>query len=182
MEKGYGEKPVRIVITGPESTGKTNISDYLAKKFDATWIPEYARFYMYSLRNQYDYSDIVKIAKKQIEDYHKYSDKGSGLIIFDTWLIITKIWFEEVFHKFPDWLDSSIETLKIDFYLICKPDIPWEPDMVRENGGDKREYLFDRYKEEIKKLEIPYNIISGDGEKRYEAAETAVKEFINGRV
>lgn len=182
MEKGPVKKPVRIVITGPESTGKTNISDYLAKQFDAIWIPEYARFYMEFLRNQYDYSDIVKIAKKQIEDYHKYSGNESGLVIFDTWLIITKVWFEEVFHKFPDWLDSSIEALKIDLYLICEPDIPWEPDAVRENGGDKRKYLFERYKKEIEKLGIPYKVISGRGEKRYKLAEMALIEFLNNKI
>ncbi len=178
MEKSDDHNPVRIVITGPESTGKTNISDYLSRRYGAVWIPEYARFYVSSLRNKYDYSDIVTIAKKQIEDYHKYSSGESRIVIFDTWLIITKIWFLEVFHKYPDWLDESINELTISLYLICAPDIPWEKDMVRENGGDNRMYLFDKYREEIEKLNIPYNIISGNGEERFIAAGKVVSEFL----
>jgi nicotinamide riboside kinase len=176
MEK-KSESLIRIVVTGPESTGKTSISDFLANHFNAVWIPEYARYYISSLRNKYDYSDIEKIARKQIEDYHNYSDTESGIVIFDTWLIITKIWFVEVFKRYPDWLNNAINTLRIDLYLICSPDIPWEPDIVRENGGDARLYLFDRYCEEILKLGCAYSIISGTGEARMQSALKAIEDF-----
>jgi len=178
MEKRSERAITRIVVTGPESTGKTNISDHLAKYFNALWIPEYARYYVSNLQNKYNYSDIVNIAQKQIDDYIKFSSGKSGLIIFDTFLIITKVWFDEVFHRYPSWLDQNIQELKIDLYLLCAPDIPWKSDTVRENGGIKREYLFNRYRDEIEKLNLPYFIISGSGSERYDSAVKLVEKFL----
>jgi nicotinamide riboside kinase len=83
----------------------------------------------------------------------------------------------EVFKRYPDWLNNAINTLRIDLYLICSPDIPWEPDIVRENGGDARLYLFDRYCEEILKLGCAYSIISGTGEARMQSALKAIEDF-----
>ncbi len=177
MEKRLEKNVIKIVVTGPESTGKTNISDYLARELDAVWIPEYARYYVSSLREKYSYSDIEHIARKQIEDYMKYSGEGHDLVIFDTWLIITKVWFEVVFGKYPEWIDQKIEELPMDLYLLCSPDIPWEPDDVRENGNESRTSLFNRYKEEIEALDVPLRIISGSGPDRFRMALDAVQEI-----
>ena len=183
MESRSEKSIVRIVVTGPESTGKTNISDFLASHLNALWVPEYARFYVSSLRNKYTYRDIEHIARKQIDDYTKYTGKGKGIVIFDTWLIITKVWFDVVYGKHPDWLDKKIEQLPIDLYLLCAPDIPWESDGVRENGGKIRDMLFDRYKKEIEALHVPLQIISGSGDSRFQSALRVVMDFnsnING--
>ena len=167
------------MVTGPESTGKTNISDFLAHELNADWIPEYARYYVSSLRGKYSYRDIENIAEKQIRDYREYTKSESGIVIFDTWLIITKVWFDMVFGKYPAWLDEKIEELPIDLYLLCAPDIPWESDEVRENGGESRLHLFNRYKEEILALDVPLKIISGNGPARNHLALKAVNRFNN---
>ncbi len=183
MESRSEKNVIRIVVTGPESTGKTNISDYLATQLNALWVPEYARYYVSSLRSKYSYRDIEHIAGKQIDDYLKYTGKGSGMVIFDTWLIITKVWFDVVFGKHPGWLDEKIAQLPIDLYLLCSPDIPWEPDDVRENGGRSRDLLFNRYRKEIEALQVPLQIISGRGGERFRSALKAVNDFntnING--
>jgi NadR type nicotinamide-nucleotide adenylyltransferase len=170
------EEVKRIVITGPESTGKTNIANHLATKFNSVWIPEYARFYIENLKTKYDYSDIEKIARKQVEDYHHYSRNTSGMVIFDTWLIITKVWFQKVYKKYPQWLEESIQNLKIDLYLLCTPDIEWKPDPLRENPGKMREILFNAYESEIKKTGVPFGIINGSGRSRFETAEKLVTQ------
>ncbi|MGC9343026.1 MAG: AAA family ATPase [Bacteroidales bacterium] len=170
------EEVKRIVITGPESTGKTNIASYLATKFNSIWIPEYARYYIENLKAKYDYSDIENIARKQVEDYHHYSRNASGLVIFDTWLIITKVWFQKLYNKYPPWMEESIRNLKIDLYLLCTPDIEWKPDPLRENPGKKREILFNAYESEIKMTGAPYGIVKGSGKSRYESAERIVEQ------
>lgn len=168
----------RIVVTGPESTGKTKIASYLADRFNCTWIPEYARYYIENLQSKYDYADIEAIARKQVQDYKSYS--SGGIIIFDTWLIITKIWFREVYHKYPEWLQESIDTLKIDLYLLCSPDLAWESEPVRESGGkEKREKLYRAYETEIIKTGVPYGIIQGTGRLRYKNAEKIVLKQFN---
>ena len=131
-----------------------------------------------SLRGKYNYADIEHIARKQMEDYEKYTRNGKGIVIFDTWLIITKVWFEMVFGKYPAWLDEKILELPVDLYLLCSPDIPWKQDNVRENSGESRELLFNRYKEEITALNTPLKIISGSGAGRCRMALEAVKELI----
>lgn len=178
MEKRSDKKLIRIVVTGPESTGKTNIADFLAAELNAVWIPEYARYYVSSLKNKYDYSDIERIAQKQIEDYHHYTKAGPGIVIFDTWLIITKIWFDEVYRKHPAWLEQAINDLPVDLYLLCATDIPWQPDSVRENGGAARNHLFQLYYKEIEKLRVPLVVVRGQGETRKQNALSAVNKLL----
>lgn len=173
------EEVKRIVVTGPESTGKTNIASFLAEKFNSVWVPEYARYYIENLKAKYDYSDLETIARKQVEDYHHYSKSSDGLVIFDTWLIITKVWFQKVYRRYPGWLQKSIDTLKIDLYLLCAPDLEWKADPVRENSGKSREVLFKAYEQEIVKTRVPYGIISGTGKNRYDLSENIVREKLN---
>jgi len=101
------------------------------------------------------------------------------MLVLDTWLIITKVWFQEVFNKYPGWMDEEINAGKIDLFLVCSPDIPWIPDPLRENGGEKREYLMNRYLEEIKKTGSNYSIIGGTGLDRYQNALDAAAIHFN---
>ena len=116
-------KPYKIVITGAESTGKSTIAHNLAKHFHSIWIPELAREYIEKLNRKYTYNDIEEIAKKQIELEQKLSSEHK-YIFFDTWLIITKVWFDFVYYKHPDWLDKEIKKSDIDLFLICDIDMP----------------------------------------------------------
>jgi nicotinamide riboside kinase len=168
-----------IVVTGPESTGKTMISAYLAGQLGCPWIPEYARDYIGSLNRHYNYSDIEHIAENQVARKKEIEKSGASMLVLDTWLIITKVWFQEVYNKYPDWIDKEIETQYIDLFLVCKPDIPWIPDPLRENGGEKREYLLSRYIEEIQKTDMKYILIGGTGNERYNNAFESVKTHFN---
>ena len=81
-------------------------------------------------------------------------------MFFDTDLIITKVWFEYRFQHVPDFVNERLNTGFFDLYLLCEPDLPWQPDPVREHGDD-RDYFFDWYKTEIEKLGKPYCSIHG---------------------
>jgi nicotinamide riboside kinase len=168
-----------IVITGPESTGKTQISSYLAGKLNCRWIPEYARDYIRGLTRPYNYGDLLHIAETQIRQRMEMEKAGVSLLVLDTWLIITKVWFIEVFKTFPGWLDEEIGKQKIDLFVICKADIPWIPDPLRENGGEKRDYLLKKYIEEIQKTGRDFEIIGGMNEDRYNNALQAVNTHFN---
>ena len=165
--------PIKIVITGAESTGKSELAKNLASYYKTIWQPEFAREYIEKLDAKYTYSDIESIAKRQInqlsskEYFNKY-------IFFDTGLIITKIWFREVFRSYPKWINEAICNYPVDFYLVCDNDLEWEDDPVRENG-DTRDYLMKEYIKEIECSKIPYSIISGKGEERIQNAIQAIK-------
>jgi nicotinamide riboside kinase len=166
-----------IVITGPESTGKTMISAWLASHLDCPWIPEYARDYIGGLNRPYNYEDLVHIADTQVRQKNEYNNSGASILVLDTWLILTKIWFLEVYHNYPGWIDAEIAKHRIDLFLVCKPDIPWIPDPLRENGGEKREYLMKKYIEEIRKTGSNFVMIDGMDDERYQNALQAVKMY-----
>ncbi len=167
--------PKIIVITGAESTGKSVLTEALAKYYNVPFIPEIARDYIENLDRKYNYPDVETIARKQIDLLNQLSNSGIPYLFIDTWLIITKIWFEFVFHKIPDWLETEILNTKIDLFLVCNIDLPWVPDPVRENGGQKRELLHYKYIEEIEKYNFKYQIVSGQNEKRLNNAINYLK-------
>ena len=167
----------KVVVTGPESTGKSILSEELAFRLDACWIPEFARTYVEALARPYNYEDVEAIARHQAEEEGRQSEAiGQGILIMDTWLIITKIWFEVVYGTVPGWIGDYISTANIDLFLVCRPDLPWIPDPVRENGGEMRQKLFDRYCEEIVKYGFKYEIVEGFGEARLNNALRLLKK------
>ncbi|MCK9413331.1 MAG: ATP-binding protein [Prolixibacteraceae bacterium] len=166
----------KIVITGPESTGKTTLAEELARKLNASLIPEYARSYIEKLDRPYNISDVEIIARHQVDEEKRFSETGeSGILLMDTWLIVTKIWFEVVFGEAPAWIEKHISTDEIDLFLVCAPDIPWVADPVRENGGEMRLILFDRYIEEIEKQGFVYETVTGFGKIRLNNAWNHLK-------
>jgi nicotinamide riboside kinase len=183
MEEKSGDikshNKIKVVVSGPESTGKTELSMNLAAHYQTAWIPEYARSYVSDLKRPYKYNDLVNIALKQIYDF-KHPPQNSGrIIIYDTGLIITKIWFKEVFNNYPDWLDEEIKSSKTDLYLLCYYDLPWQFDSLRENGSDERRaYLFEQYLNEIKKTGCDFKIIRGFNQERLNLAIKIIDQFI----
>ena len=162
--------PKIIVITGAESTGKSVLTETLAKHFEVPFIPEIAREYIENLNRKYSYEDVEIIAEKQVNLLNQLLKSNQPYIFVDTWLIITKIWFEVVFEKVPTWIENEIQNTRVDLFLVCDTDLPWIPDTVRENGGKNREILQQKYIQQIKKYNFRYTIISGKNEKRFENA------------
>jgi nicotinamide riboside kinase len=172
------DRIVKIVISGPESTGKTLLTEFLADHYHTVCVPEYAREYIGGLTRPYCYDDVEQIALKQIELEKFFSEKATQILFYDTWLIITKTWFKVVFGRYPDWLDNKIRDSLIDLYLLCYYDIPWVPDPLRENPGKMRKKLFNIYQEEINRTGVPIRIIRGKGVDRYQNALKIVDLFL----
>ena len=148
----------------------------LASSLHAVLIPEYARSYLEGLNRHYEYRDLEIIAKHQIEVEASLTESCSGrIMIMDTWLIITKVWYEVVFGVVPDWIEKYISLSEIDLFLVCKPDLPWIADPVRENGGEMRQLLFDRYCREIEHYGFSYGVVEGFGEERFQNALNLIK-------
>ena len=155
----------KVGIIGPESSGKSTLARYLAKRYHGLLIPEYAREYVEQKgTTEVSFDELCAIAKHQIEEMETLTSNPSSLTpnpyFFDTELIVTKVWFDYAFGRVPEWLNENIHRFPMDVYLLTYPDIAWVPDPARSNGSDAiRKELFDRYEAEIQALDIPYYII-----------------------
>jgi NadR type nicotinamide-nucleotide adenylyltransferase len=156
----------KVGIIGPESSGKSTLARYLAKRYHGLLIPEYARDYVEQKgTTEVSFDELCAIAKHQIEELENLSSHSlihsfTQPIFFDTELIVTKVWFDYAFGRVPEWLNENIHRFPMDVYLLTYPDIAWVPDPARSNGSDAiRKELFDRYEAEIQALDIPYYII-----------------------
>jgi nicotinamide riboside kinase len=161
------KKHKTIVVSGAESTGKSALCEWLSRYFNVPCIPEFAREYVENLGRHYEYTDVETIARIQLQQFNSFKAQGDSLLIADTWLIITKIWFEEVFKQVPEWIEPAIQKEKINLFLVCDVDLPWVPDKVRENGGVRRNYLQSRYIDAIERYGFQYEIIRGKNHERY---------------
>jgi NadR type nicotinamide-nucleotide adenylyltransferase len=161
MEENLGSGIIRIVIIGPESTGKTELSKALASVFQTSWVPEYAREYIEGLNRPYTLSDVLHIAEEQVKRDKLIPASASKFLFVDTDLIITKVWLDLVYNCRPAWIPEYLKAINTGLYLLCKPDIPWIPDPVRENGGAMREILFERYRSEIESIGCEWKPVEG---------------------
>ena len=156
----------KIAITGPESTGKSTLAEKLAKHFEVDFIPEYSRTYLENFEGHYTENDVVEIAKGQYNLILEEEKKNPKILIADTETIVCKIWVEYVFKHSNETIDEILKKQDFDLYLLCDIDLPWVYDPLRENPNiEERKELFDIYKNTLTKMNVPFEIVSGDEER-----------------
>jgi NadR type nicotinamide-nucleotide adenylyltransferase len=159
----------KIVLTGPESTGKTHLCKKLAAHFNCPFTEEYAREYLSKINRGYSADDIVEIARGQIMEEDKFLNSQNEFLFCDTDLLVCKIWQEYKYGFCDDWLSRTFENRHYDLFLLCSADIPWENDPLRENKFE-RDLIFDLYKSALEKSCKNYAIISGNFNERFTLA------------
>jgi NadR type nicotinamide-nucleotide adenylyltransferase len=168
----------KIVVVGPESTGKSTLSENLANHFKTEWVREYAREYLDKNGNDYTFENLYDIAQGQLagEDaaLQKLQDTNHNNtipLIIDTDMYVIKVWSEFVFNKCDNRVLSEIAKRKYDGYILCNTDVPWVQDSMREYPDlITREKLFYYYKEELSEQKTPWTIITGNYETRTQQA------------
>ena len=165
----------RVVICGPESTGKSTMTRNLAAHFKTNFVDEFARDFLQNKWNNKQEvcskEDLLEIAKGQIELENLKIKKSSKLIFCDTNILTTIAWSKTHFNGFCDpWIQRQAKTLKYNYYLILNTDIPWIKDDLRDRPKD-REKMFLAHKKELDYASVDYDIINGsDFQKRLYAA------------
>ena len=165
----------KIIVTGPESSGKTTLCKSLSKYLNIPFIEEFSRKYLNKQNGKYTQPDLISIAKGQL-----FKEQiNEEILICDTDLITIKIWSEYKYSSCDNWILEQIEQQKTEnrFYLLCKPDIPWEADSLRENPTN-REELFKIYKRELEKLHHNYFIVEGTEDERIVKCVSSIKKLL----
>jgi NadR type nicotinamide-nucleotide adenylyltransferase len=171
----------KIVIIGPESTGKSTLCEQLARHYDSIWCPEFAREYLLTNGTNYSYDDLLAIAKGQLalEDEYASMIHHTKPLFIDTDMYVMKVWCEFVFGKCHRFILDKIIERKYDLYLLCNNDLPWTKDEFREYPDFRsRERLFNMYKDILMNQPIPWAEISGNNEQRLEKAITTIDSLL----
>jgi NadR type nicotinamide-nucleotide adenylyltransferase len=174
----------KVVIIGPESTGKSTLCEKLSAHFNAAWCPEFARTYLTQHGKDYSFEDLLTIAKGQLQLEDEYtlnaeSKQQNQLLFIDTDMYVMKVWCEFVFGKCHQWILDRITERRYDLYLLCKPDLPWVKDDLREYPDEfRRLKLYHYYKDALANQSTPWVEISGNYEERLQKAIDAVNKTV----
>lgn len=163
----------RIAITGPESSGKSTLSNALAEYYQTSWSPEFARDYLEKRDGQYAQSDIDKIAKGQLAMWQQASTEN--IHFCDTEMLVLKIWSEFKYGNCSSFIKKAFHEQQFDHYFLCRPDIPWEEDPLREHP-EQREQLFDIYHKSLIEHNLPFTIVGGDLPKRLSICKRVIEK------
>ncbi|HJS53243.1 MAG TPA: ATP-binding protein [Chitinophagaceae bacterium] len=190
---------IKVVVTGPESTGKSTLCELLAQHYNTQWCPEFAREYLLTHGMNYTFDDLLYIAKGQLAMEEEYvqslvnsqesaktpdlisplTTHYSPLLFVDTDMYVMKVWCEFVFGKCHKWILQQIVTRKYDLYLLCNTDLPWTKDELREYPDLKtRDKLYHIYKDIMINQSAPWTDISGDHDERLRRAIYAVDQLV----
>lgn len=166
----------KIVVIGPESTGKSTLCEFLANHYKTSWVPEYAREFLLKNGPGYNYDDLLTIARGQLSLEDEMAKKETGPFLFvDTDMYVMKVWCEFVFEKCHDFILNEIVNRKYDLYLLCKTDLPWVQDELREYPDlCSRELLYQIYHDQLINQNVPWVEIGGSYEERFKGAIRAI--------
>ena len=175
----------KVVVIGPESTGKSTLCTQLATRHHTMWCPEYAREYLLKKGTNYTYDDLLIIAKGQValeeQTMQQAKTNGKSIVFVDTDMYVMKVWCEFVFGKCHPYILDKITAQKTSLYLLCNIDLPWVKDELREYPDlETRVKLYHIYKDILEQQQVPWADVSGDYEQRLNTAVNAVKQRIEG--
>jgi NadR type nicotinamide-nucleotide adenylyltransferase len=168
----------KIVIIGPESTGKSTLSEQLAAHYNATYVKEYAREYLLTHGTNYRFDDLLTIAQGQIQleenalaNINTATQNGQPKLIIDTDMYVMKVWCEFVFNNCHHFILNQIVQRKYHLYLLCNIDLPWVKDALREYPDlITREKLYHHYKDILINQQVPWVEITGNYQQRLQLA------------
>lgn len=167
---------IKIILTGPESSGKSTLAQQLATYYGAPCLSEYSRHFLAHLERPYVEEDLVDIARGQLAQEEAMMAKKPSLFFCDTSLLVMRVWGLYKYGRSDDKIRVMLEQSQPSLFLLCRPDLPWEPDPLREHASmEDRSALFQLYHQEVQAFQFPYVIISGEGKERLEMAIQAVE-------
>lgn len=172
----------KIVVIGPESTGKSTLCEQLAEHYKTVWCPEFAREYLMQNGKEYTYDDLLKIAMGQLELEDTMITLANKHYFIDTDMYVMKVWCEVAFNKCHPWILKQIALRQYDLYLLCDVDLPWVKDELREYPDLAfRKQLFETYKDLAINTGTKWAIISGTDTQRLQMAVSIIDTVFGKR-
>jgi NadR type nicotinamide-nucleotide adenylyltransferase len=167
----------RVALVGAESTGKTTLAQALAAQFETVWSPEYARAYLLARGGVCTEADMHVIAQGQAESEERLARQANRVLIGDTNVLTTQLWYEHYFGPPPAALRQLAAERRAHLYLLCAPDVPWVADELRDSPGE-RAWFHQHFQQELAATGAPVVTLSGPFEARLAPALAAVRDLL----
>lgn len=185
MEERFKQQPsncIKVVVFGPESTGKTTLSMELANHYNTVWVPEYARTYLQkkwdATRKICEPEDLLPIAEGQMKLENALARETSSVLICDTDLLETKVYSEAYYLGYCDpILEKYALENTYDLYFLTYIDTPWELDDLRDKPNE-RESMFQAFESALITNNRPYVLLKGNKKERLETAVTYIDKLL----
>ncbi len=179
---------IKVVLFGPESTGKTTLAEQLADHYQTLWVPEYMRQFLEEKweknRQLITKEDLLPISHGQLRQEEIASKKVENLLICDTNILELKVYSEYYYDGYcPEFIEREVMNLSIkaekivDIYLLTYVDTPWEEDILRDRPNN-REEMFSIFEAELKKQKFPFKILKGNLEERFDKAVEIIDSLL----
>ena len=173
---------IRVVLYGPESTGKTTLAKRLAAYYQTEWVPEYAREYLQDKWNREQEicqpEDILPIAKGQMALENRRAETARKLLVLDTNLLVTMVYSQAYYDGYVDpLLEKYAVENEYHLYLLTYIDTPWVADDLRDRP-EQREEMFTLFKAALRKYNKPFAVLSGGEEERFNHAKDLIDKLI----
>jgi NadR type nicotinamide-nucleotide adenylyltransferase len=183
----------RVVLTGPESTGKTTLAQRLAAHYRTAWVPEFARVYLDEVNSRragmpappgapsfFRPEDVEPIARGQIASEDKLARESDRVLFCDTDLLVTLVYAEFYFGSCPAWIREEAARRRYSLYLFCDTDVPWVSDAQRDQGSAaQRAGMRELFLRVLEGRNVA--MISGTWEERLAKAVAATERLIAAR-
>ena len=172
---------LRICITGPEATGKSSLTQALARQFNCPWVPEYARTYLKELGRPYQEEDLEKILEGQIALENEAASSAGEYLFCDTGPEVIWVWSHYKYGRVSPRIDAVTRSHSYPLTLLLETDLPWASDPLRENPSEiERKNLLQIYKMLLKQIGNEHAIVSGSGKIRTSNAIRAIQHYRKG--
>lgn len=174
----------KIVVIGPESTGKSTLCEQLAEHYKTVWCPEFAREYLKGIGGNYSFTDLLNIAQGQLQLEELMLKRAeNGIYFIDTDMYVMKVWCEVAFEQCHTWILKQIVLKQYDLYFLCDADLPWVKDELREYPDlIFRKKLVKMYKDILVNNHVPWVMIQGSYEQRLQTAVSVIDGLLANRV
>jgi len=175
------ERPLIVVVTGSECTGKTTLARELAARFEAPCSQEFAREYVNRKNALLDVRDVEPIARGQVAAEEEAVARAAEIAVKDTDLVSTVVYARHYYGSCPAWVEREASARLGDLYLLLHPDVPWVADGLQRDRPADRDLLHSLFEKQLATFGARVVHITGDWPTRRRLALDAVHSLLPPR-